>query len=43
MVTYPPSPRLLEGILVPLVCVYARTCTWIMPDIQREILYSLQK
>ena len=33
-VPYPPSPRLLEGILVPLVWVYVRTCTWIMPDIQ---------
>jgi hypothetical protein len=39
--TYPPSPRLLEGILVPLVWVYVRTCTWKMPDIQRgfSILY----
>jgi hypothetical protein len=36
---YPPSPRLLEGILVPLVWVLSYgctcTCTWIMPDIQR--------
>ena len=39
---YPPSPRLLEGILVPLMWVYVRTCTWIMPDIQRgfSILYK---
>ena len=34
--SFPPSPRLLEGILVPLVWVYVRTCTQIMPDIQRE-------
>ncbi len=39
---YPPSPMLLQGILVPLVWVYVRTCTWIMPDIQRgfSILYK---
>jgi hypothetical protein len=39
--SYPPSPRLLEGILVPLVWVYVRTCTWIMPDTQSgfSILY----
>jgi hypothetical protein len=41
--TYPPSPRLLEGILMRLVWVYLYVCTWIMPDIQRgfSILYSI--
>jgi hypothetical protein len=32
---YPPSPRLLDGILVPLVWVHLYVCTWIMPAIQR--------
>jgi hypothetical protein len=37
---YPPSPRLLEGILVPLVWVHLHVCTWIVPGIE-GILYSL--
>jgi hypothetical protein len=40
--TYPPSPRLLEGILVPLVRVHL----YVYPDNARYtegILFSLQK
>ena len=38
---YPPSPRLSEGILVPLVWVHLYVCTWIMSHMQRgfSILY----